>query len=157
MPWRRDRLPTPVFLGFPCGSAGKESVRNVGDLDSIPRFGRSPGERKVFPLQYSGLENSMEYIVHRITESQTRLSDFHFSFHKNINCDMQAIWVLEPNHTEHFSVSQTWTMFLIMQSNAFSFLPHFSEMMCFCQISIYCLGLFRSPKQSRPVQLPIRK
>ena len=52
-------LPTPVFLGFPCGSAGKESASNVGDWASIPGFGRSPGEEKVYPLQYSGLENSM--------------------------------------------------------------------------------------------------
>ena len=51
-------LPTPVFLGFPCGSAGKESACNVGDLDSIPGLGRSPGEGKGYPLQYSGLENS---------------------------------------------------------------------------------------------------
>ena len=42
--WRRDRLPTPVFLRFPCGSAGKESACNVGDLGLIPGLGRSPGE-----------------------------------------------------------------------------------------------------------------
>ena len=42
--WRRDRLPTPVFLGFPCGSVGKESACNVGDLGLIPGLGRSPGE-----------------------------------------------------------------------------------------------------------------
>ena len=41
--WRRGRLPTPVFLGFPCGSAGKESACNKGDLGSIPGLGRSPG------------------------------------------------------------------------------------------------------------------
>ena len=52
--WRRDRLPTPVFLGFSCGSAGKESACNVGDLGSIPGLGRSPGEGKGYPLQYSG-------------------------------------------------------------------------------------------------------
>ena len=44
--WRRDRLPTPVFLGFPCGSAGKESACNVGDLDSVPGLGRFPAEGK---------------------------------------------------------------------------------------------------------------
>ena len=44
-------------IGFPCGSAGKESACNVGDLGSIPRLGRSPGEGKGYPLQYSGLEN----------------------------------------------------------------------------------------------------
>ena len=52
--WRRNRLPTPVFLGFPCGSAGKESACNTGDLGSIPGLGRSPGEGKGYPLQYSG-------------------------------------------------------------------------------------------------------
>ena len=51
----------PVFLGFPCGSAGKESACNVGDLDSIPGLGRSPGEGKDYPLHYSGLENPMDY------------------------------------------------------------------------------------------------
>jgi len=48
--WRRDRLPTPVFLGFPCGSAGTESTCNVRDLDSIPGLGRSPGKGKGYPL-----------------------------------------------------------------------------------------------------------
>ena len=43
-------------MGFPCGSAGKESVCNAGDLDLIPGLGRSPGEGKHYPLQYSGLE-----------------------------------------------------------------------------------------------------
>ena len=58
--WRRDRLPTPVFLGFPCGSTGKESACNVGDLGSIPGLGRSLGGGKGYPLQYSGLENSVD-------------------------------------------------------------------------------------------------
>ena len=44
IPWRRDRLPTPVFLGFRCGSAGKESTCNAGDLGLIPELRRSPGE-----------------------------------------------------------------------------------------------------------------
>ena len=52
-PWRRDRLPTPVFLGFPGGSAGKESARIAGDLGSIPGLGRSPGGGIGYPLQYS--------------------------------------------------------------------------------------------------------
>ena len=46
IPWRRDRLPTPVFLGCPGGSDGKEPDSNVGDLGSIPVLGRSPGEGK---------------------------------------------------------------------------------------------------------------
>ena len=53
---------TQVFLGFPYGSkCGKESACNAGDLGSIPGLGRYPGEAKGYPLQYSGLENSMEY------------------------------------------------------------------------------------------------
>ena len=74
---RRDRLPTPVFLGFPCGLAGKESTCNVGDLGSIPGLGRSLGEGKGYPLLYSGLENSMDCIVPGVTKNWTRLSDFH--------------------------------------------------------------------------------
>ena len=65
--------------GFPCGSAGKESTCNVGYLGLIPRLGRSSGEGKGYTLQYSGLENSMDCIVHGITKSQTRLSNFHFT------------------------------------------------------------------------------
>ena len=57
-----DRLPTAVFLGFPCGSAGRESSSNVGDLGSIPGLGRFPKEGKGYPLQYSCLENSMDCI-----------------------------------------------------------------------------------------------
>ena len=60
IPWRRDRLPTLIFLGFPCGSAGKESICNVGELGLIPGLGRSPEEGKGYPLHYSGLENSMD-------------------------------------------------------------------------------------------------
>ena len=56
----KGRPPTPVFWGIPCGSAGKESTCKVGDLGSIPGLGRSPGEGKGYPLQYSGLENSMD-------------------------------------------------------------------------------------------------
>ena len=64
-------------LGFPCSSAGKESTCNAGDLGSIPGLGRSPGEGKGYPLQYSGLENSMDCILHGVAKSRTRLSDFH--------------------------------------------------------------------------------
>ena len=65
--------------GFPCGSAGKESTCNVGDLGLIPGLGISPREGKGYPLQYSGLENSMDCIVYRVTKSQTRLNNVHFS------------------------------------------------------------------------------
>ena len=71
-------LPTPVSLGFPGGSAGKKSTCNVGDLGSIPGLRRSPGEGKGYPLQCSGLENSMDCIVHGVAKSRTfeNLKDF---------------------------------------------------------------------------------
>ena len=56
-PWRRDRLPTPVFLGFPGGSDSEESACNAGDLGSIPGLGRSPVEGQGNPFQYSCLDN----------------------------------------------------------------------------------------------------
>ena len=66
--------------GLPCGSAGKESACNAGDLGLILGLDRSPGEGKGYPLQYSGLENSRDCIVHVIVKSLTRLSNFHFHF-----------------------------------------------------------------------------
>ena len=64
--------------GFPCGSAGKESACNVGDLGLIPGFGRPPGEENGYSLQYCGLDNSMDCIAHGVAKSRTRLSNFHF-------------------------------------------------------------------------------
>ena len=58
-------------MGFSCGSAGKESACNVGDLGLIPGLGRSPGEGKDNPLQYSDLENSMDSIVRGVAKSRT--------------------------------------------------------------------------------------
>ena len=64
------------WKGFPCGSTGKEPTCNAGDLGLIPGLGRSPGEGKGYTLQYSGLENSMDYIVRGVTKSWTRLSEW---------------------------------------------------------------------------------
>ena len=72
---------SPVFMGFPGGSDGEESTCNAGDLGLIPGLGKSPEEGKGYPLQYSGLENSMDCIVHGVAKSQTRLSNFHFTYH----------------------------------------------------------------------------
>ena len=102
--WRRDRLLTPVFLSFPCSSAGKESTRNVGDLGLIPGLGRSPGEGKGYPLQYSGLENSMDRIVHGVAKSRTGMSNFHF-------CHTSPIpWTVvhQKGYKFHFPDSQCW-------------------------------------------------
>ena len=61
-------------IGFPGGSAGKESACNVGDLGLIPGLGRSPGEGKGYPLQYSGLVNSIDCIAHGVVKTWTLLS-----------------------------------------------------------------------------------
>ena len=63
----------------PRGSDSKESACSVGDLGSSPGLGRSPGEGNGSPLQYSGLENSMDYTVHVVTKSWTQLRDFHLT------------------------------------------------------------------------------
>ena len=74
--------------GYPGSSAGKEHDQNAGDLGSIPGLGKPPGEGKGYLLQYSGLENSMDCIVHRVAKSRTRLSDFHFHFSLQIIIDL---------------------------------------------------------------------
>ena len=93
-----------ILWVFPGSSADKESACNAEDLDSIPGLGRSPGEGNGYPLQYSGLENSMDCVVHGVTKSQTRLSDFHFTHRvfqnmhqimqkeKNVAEDKMIVW-----------------------------------------------------------------
>ena len=66
---------------FPGGSAGKESARNAGDLGSIPGLGRSPGEGKGYPLQYSGLENPADCLVQGVSESRNDRETLTFHFH----------------------------------------------------------------------------
>ena len=65
-------------MGFPHSSVGKESARHSGDLGLIPGLGKSPGEGKGYPLQYSGLKNSIDCIGHGVPKSQTWLSNFRF-------------------------------------------------------------------------------
>ena len=72
--------------GFPGSSAGKETAYSAGDLGSIPGLGRSFGEGNSYPLQYSGLENSMDCTVHGVTKSRTPLSDFHFHNKQGARC-----------------------------------------------------------------------
>ena len=69
-PLEKDRV-SNTEVGFPCGSAGKESSCNVRNLGSIPELERSLGEGKGYPLQYSGLENSMDCIIHGVARSRT--------------------------------------------------------------------------------------
>ena len=82
------------FGGFPDNSVGKKFACNAGDLSSIPGLGRSPGEGKGYPLQHSGLENSLDCIVHEVAESDTP-SDFQPTNHYYISStsDQQ---VLDP-------------------------------------------------------------
>ena len=79
--------------GFSSGSAGKEFACNVGDLGSIPGLGRCPGEGKGYPLQYSGLENSMGCIVCGAAKSWTWLSDFHFRWLYIYIWWMEKMWL----------------------------------------------------------------
>ena len=94
---RNEEIYTYRFpeMGFPCGSAGKESACNAGDSGSIPGFGRSPGEGKGYPLWYSGLENSPDCIVHWVAKSRTWLSDFHF----HLQCSAQGMSLLTLSAT----------------------------------------------------------
>ena len=109
--WRRKWQPTLVFLGFPCGSAGKESTCNVGDLGLIPGLEKSPGEGKGYPLHYSGLENSMDCIVQGVAKSWTWLSDFHLHF--PVFLPGKFPWTEEPGRLHGFAKSWTqlsnWT------------------------------------------------
>ena len=70
-PLEKGKATYSSILGFPNGSGGRESARNEGDLGWIPGLGRSPGEGKGYQLQYSGLENFMDCIVHGFAKSQT--------------------------------------------------------------------------------------
>ena len=72
-------------MGFPGGSVSKESTCNEGDLGLIPGLGTSPGEGKGYPLQHSGLGNSMDCIVRGVAKSRTRLNDVQFHFPWEIN------------------------------------------------------------------------
>ena len=85
IPWRRNRLPTLVFLGLPCGPAGKEFTRNVRDWGLIRGLRRCPGEGKGYPLQYSGLENS--WTVQSVGSQRVR-GDFHFHLPTVISIDL---------------------------------------------------------------------
>ena len=100
-----------VFIckGFPESSVGKESACNAGDPSLIPGPGRYPGEANGYPLQYSGLDNAMDCIVHRVAKSWTGLRDFHFHLRDNwprkpswLIPPPDFCWVASPAHTQVF-------------------------------------------------------
>ena len=94
-PLEKGQATSPVYLDFPCGSAGKESTCNAGDVGSIPGLGRSPGEEKGYPLQYSGMENSTDCIVHGdhiFADSSSRLK-----YYRLFNTDSSTSTKTERN------------------------------------------------------------
>ena len=120
--WRRDRLPTPVFLGFSCGSAGKESACNVGDLGSVPDLGRSPGEGNGYPLQYSGILGwRIPWTIQSmgVAKSWTWLNDFHCLLTYNIFLPRKSInffgneWGSSRNVRNHNRANIIWEIFFI--------------------------------------------
>ena len=101
-PWRTHRLPTPLSLGFLGGLAGKRVCPQCRRPGFDPGLGRSFGEGRGYPLQYSGLENSMDNIVHGVAKNWTWLSNFHFQYFSLfvcmwVNCCLQGIWPQNSN------------------------------------------------------------
>ena len=100
-------LLTDCFItkGFPDSSVGKESTCNAGGTSLIPGLGRSAGKGIGYILQYSGLENSMDCLVHRVPKNQTWLIAFHFHFFtQNILKIHLFMTVLSPHHCVVFSL-----------------------------------------------------
>ena len=95
----KEKRPLGIIRPYsPKSSVGKEPACNAGDLGSIPGLGRSPGEGKGYPLQYSGLENSMDCMVHRVTKSWTQQSDFHFTSKGMIVLEQERMGDLTESH-----------------------------------------------------------
>ena len=90
-------------------SAGKESAYIVGDLGSISGLGKSPGERNGYPLQYSGLENSMDCIVHGVAKSRTQLSNFYYIYIREFSHSVvsNSLWPRGLQHARLPCPSQT--------------------------------------------------
>ena len=107
-------------MSFPGGSDGKDSSCNVGDLGSVPGLGRFPGEGNGYLLQYSGLEKSVDCIVHGIAKSRTWLSDFHFGWKKAHLC-------------QRFLDSDPW----LMPDSAFELHPGFRTPACLSTIQLW--------------------
>ena len=127
-------------MGFPCGSAGKESTWNAGDLGLIPGLGRSPGEEKGYPLQYSGLENFMEWIVHGVTKSWTQLSDLEHGQERS----WPGLWIC--NHSAAKMKSRTTDVLLIVLKGSSTLWP---LPLCHPSPHALCLPFFCRKLQSK--------
>ena len=117
-------------MGFPFGSAGKESACIAGDLGYIPGLGRSPGEGKGYPLQYSGLENSMDCIVHGVAKVvHTERFHFHPHPHSVVHPGLSVTSLLCTEHSQYaylslkHSPSPSWGGSLLISNNPFRFCP----------------------------------
>ena len=98
-------------MGFHCGWVGKESACNAEELGLIPGLGRSSGEGKSYPLQYSGLENFMDCIVHGVIKSQTWLSGFHFHF--SLLFSLDALYIEDFLSFVQYSFIDLKSIFLV--------------------------------------------
>ena len=96
--------------GLPYGSAGIESSCNAGDLGLIPGLGRSPGEGKAYPRQYSSLGNSMDCIIHGVAKNQTQLSYFHLN-------EMIFVFYYVFQHVGDSFMCDVWLHFIPFQSS----------------------------------------
>ena len=141
--WQRDRLPTPVLLGFLCGSAGKDSVHNAGDLSSIPGLGRSPGEGERSSILAWRIPRTIQSMGSQRVRQQ--LSDCHFHFHlvkgngsealrtrseKGKKAEMkiegqdQKQMYLQNNHdAPHLVLGEQWTSFFVAVTHCHSRAP----------------------------------
>ena len=95
--WKSGSLGLSLALGFPGDSTGKESACNAGDLGSIPELGRSPGEGNDYPLQYSGLENSMDCIDHGVCKELDTTEQLSFSlsgpYNQSYGFSRNYVWI----------------------------------------------------------------
>ena len=149
-PWRGDRLLTPVFLGFLGGSVSKEFACNAGDLDSIPELGRSPGEGNCYPLQYSGLENSMDRGAWD-AKNQTWLSNL-TTQHQATHRISHHVSVVQHSKNVYLSLFFSFFSFIFISWRLIT-LQYCSG---FCHtLTWICLGFTCSPHPDPPSHLPL--
>ena len=108
-------LIAPVFLGSPLAQLVNNHLQCRRYLGLIPRLGRSPGEGKGYALQYSGLENSRDCIVHGVAKSRTQLTDFHSHFPPESELALpDGRQSLSWNHTPAGSIHSLYPSFLCL-------------------------------------------
>ena len=120
--------PGKPLVSFPCGLSGKKKnfSCNVGDLGSFSGLGRSPGEGKGYPLQSSGLENFMDCMVHGITKSRIRLSNFHFHYTLFYTVVLFLVWT----HGDWFLQLYSSFSKILWLSGAFYVFTHIFKKLC---------------------------